>query len=198
METLADPQRWNRYAYVRNSPLTLVDPDGKNPVAVMGLIGSAVYIGWNAYENAQRGDPWHKNWGVEGAKGFVVGATLGLGSLLTGGAAGATESAVTAASRTSGAAAAEHAGAAVSGPIVRFGANPEQTRHALRHVLGETDLAPRAVTEAIRSSLSRNADRVGGALYQGYVEVGGVLLKYNAYRLKDGSINVGRITVEPM
>lgn len=29
-----DPQRWNRYAYSLNNPLTYVDPDGRNPRAV--------------------------------------------------------------------------------------------------------------------------------------------------------------------
>jgi RHS repeat-associated protein len=28
-ENLADPQRWNRYAYTRNNPLAFVDPDGR-------------------------------------------------------------------------------------------------------------------------------------------------------------------------
>jgi RHS repeat-associated protein len=28
-ENLADPQRWNRYAYARNNPLKYVDPDGR-------------------------------------------------------------------------------------------------------------------------------------------------------------------------
>ena len=30
-ENLADPQRWNRYAYVRNNPLRYIDPDGRMP-----------------------------------------------------------------------------------------------------------------------------------------------------------------------
>ncbi|MGH8245540.1 MAG: hypothetical protein ACREUU_03810, partial [Gammaproteobacteria bacterium] len=29
-EWLADPQRWNRYAYVRNNPLRYVDPSGED------------------------------------------------------------------------------------------------------------------------------------------------------------------------
>ena len=28
-EALVDPQRWNRYAYVRNNPLRWADPDGR-------------------------------------------------------------------------------------------------------------------------------------------------------------------------
>jgi RHS repeat-associated protein len=33
-DSLADPQRWNRYAYGRNNPLRYVDPDGKDVVLV--------------------------------------------------------------------------------------------------------------------------------------------------------------------
>jgi RHS repeat-associated protein len=29
-ENLVDPQRWNRYAYVRNNPLRYIDPDGRD------------------------------------------------------------------------------------------------------------------------------------------------------------------------
>jgi RHS repeat-associated protein len=79
---LIDPQQWNRYSYVRNSPLRMVDPDGREPVtatlAVMGGVGAAVYGSWNAYQNVRQGRPWYENIGVEASKGFLVGATLGL------------------------------------------------------------------------------------------------------------------------
>jgi len=37
-ESAIEPQLWNRYAYVRNSPVTHVDPDGKFPVAIAAVI----------------------------------------------------------------------------------------------------------------------------------------------------------------
>jgi RHS repeat-associated protein len=33
--SLTDPQSWNRYAYARNSPLTFVDPSGREPFRVI-------------------------------------------------------------------------------------------------------------------------------------------------------------------
>ena len=45
-ENLADPQRWNRYAYVRSSPLRYVDPKGRDLVSigqgVATLLGEAL------------------------------------------------------------------------------------------------------------------------------------------------------------
>jgi RHS repeat-associated protein len=35
-ENLVDPQRWNRYAYVRNNPLRFADPDGRETVVLYG------------------------------------------------------------------------------------------------------------------------------------------------------------------
>ncbi|MCX6544157.1 MAG: RHS repeat-associated core domain-containing protein [Acidobacteria bacterium] len=78
-EAVVDPQRWNRYAYVTNNPLKYTDPDGKNPLLITGSIGAAVYGGWAIYENVSHGRaPLSGNVGFEAAKGFVVGATLGI------------------------------------------------------------------------------------------------------------------------
>jgi len=50
-ENLLDPQRWNRYSYVRNNPLRYVDPDGRvmKPVVIAGRVARAIYKGENAY-----------------------------------------------------------------------------------------------------------------------------------------------------
>ncbi|MCX6544505.1 MAG: Tox-REase-5 domain-containing protein [Acidobacteria bacterium] len=77
-ENLVDPQRWNRYAYVTNNPLKYTDPDGKNPLLIMGGIGAAVYGGWAIYQNVSHGQPWYNNVGVEASKGLLFGVTLGL------------------------------------------------------------------------------------------------------------------------
>ena len=42
-ENLVDPQRWNRYSYVRNNPLRYTDPDGRNPLAIGAIV-------WLLYE----------------------------------------------------------------------------------------------------------------------------------------------------
>jgi len=44
-ENRVDPQRWNRYAYVRNNPMRYVDPDGK-AVTVAAILA----LGWAAFE----------------------------------------------------------------------------------------------------------------------------------------------------
>ena len=36
-EWLVDPQRWNRYAYVRNNPLKYIDPNGEDLVIYYSL-----------------------------------------------------------------------------------------------------------------------------------------------------------------
>jgi len=37
-KSLADPQRWNRYAYARTNPMRWVDPDGRIPIPITGYL----------------------------------------------------------------------------------------------------------------------------------------------------------------
>ena len=60
-ENMVDPQRWNRYVYVRNSPLTHVDPDGRSPVFWARLLQAAQRIG--ASPIVQRASTWSENVG---------------------------------------------------------------------------------------------------------------------------------------
>jgi RHS repeat-associated protein len=41
-ENLADPERWNRYAYVRNNPLRFADPDGREIAEIP--LGNGQYL----------------------------------------------------------------------------------------------------------------------------------------------------------
>jgi len=45
-ENRVDPQRWNRYSYVRNNPLRYVDPDGK----IVDTVLDAVFIAYDIYD----------------------------------------------------------------------------------------------------------------------------------------------------
>ncbi len=42
-QKIADPQQWNMYAYVRNNPLRLVDPNGKWPAEIHSAIIAAAF-----------------------------------------------------------------------------------------------------------------------------------------------------------
>jgi RHS repeat-associated protein len=73
-DNLADPQRWNRYAYVRNNPLRYVDPDGR----VLDTVVDVVFI---AYDLFDIGRSVYRGEGVSGAQlaalgGDVAGALL--------------------------------------------------------------------------------------------------------------------------
>jgi RHS repeat-associated protein len=69
-EALTDPQRWNRYAYVRNSPLAYIDPDGRNPVrALITLISESPALQRAIVEAAKRFSPQI----AEGVGRFIAG-----------------------------------------------------------------------------------------------------------------------------
>ena len=92
-----DPQQLNRFAYVRNNPVKLVDPDGHAANLVLGALGAAFgagitaigYLGGIAYESVVTGENkfeqvTSQQWADMGTQvavnafaGFLVGVTLG-------------------------------------------------------------------------------------------------------------------------
>ena len=81
----------------------------------------------------------------------------------------------------------------VTNTEIRFGTVENQVSHAFRHV-EKAGLDREVVRDSIRGDLLKNMDRLPDGLYEGSVNINGVRLDYNAYRLPDGTINVGRIT----
>jgi hypothetical protein len=72
--TIADPQRWNRYAYVRNGPLTYVDPDGKDPLPTpLRQFFDAFFQGDYSRADIQTGRVARAVAGAAGAAGVTVG-----------------------------------------------------------------------------------------------------------------------------
>jgi RHS repeat-associated protein len=54
-ENLVDPQRWNRYSYVRNNPLKYVDPDGRYTSGCASSDGACVGV-QQRFEAARQAD----------------------------------------------------------------------------------------------------------------------------------------------
>ncbi|MBI3452643.1 MAG: hypothetical protein HY057_07425 [Rhodospirillales bacterium] len=76
---------------------------------------------------------------------------------------------------------------------IRFGANEAQRDHAFRHVDG-IGLNRTQIENAIRNDLRPIARSMSDGLYKGSTSVNGIRIDYHAYKLSDGTINVGRIT----
>jgi RHS repeat-associated protein len=73
-ENLIDPQRWNRYAYVRNNPLRYTDSDGR----AIDIILDIAFIGYDLFDI---GRSLYRGEGVSGTQlgalgGDVVGAAV--------------------------------------------------------------------------------------------------------------------------
>jgi RHS repeat-associated protein len=81
-ENLEDPQRWNRYAYVRNNPLKYVDPDGRVIHIAGGAgVGFVIGFGYSLFVD-QRGFQAAFAKSASGALVGSVAAATGGGSLL--------------------------------------------------------------------------------------------------------------------
>lgn len=71
---LTKPQSWNRYSYVMNNPVNMVDPDGRAATLVTAGIGALTGAGFQIGINLISGDDWDK----DVVKEMAVGAGLGL------------------------------------------------------------------------------------------------------------------------
>jgi RHS repeat-associated protein len=50
--TIEHPQKWNKYAYVRNNPLVMIDPDGQDDFYVFRPTASSTSASWRALQAA--------------------------------------------------------------------------------------------------------------------------------------------------
>jgi RHS repeat-associated protein len=76
---------------------------------------------------------------------------------------------------------------------VTFGRNANQIEHAFRHT-DKLGLSRAAVQDAVQKHLPSVVDKIpSGSPLNQVIEVGGKQIQYSAFRLPDGSINVGRI-----
>lgn len=76
---------------------------------------------------------------------------------------------------------------------INFGEVENQISHTFRHIEA-IGLDRSVVKDAISSDLGKIASSPSMSLYNGFVIVNGIRLDYVAYRLPDGTINIGGIT----
>lgn len=76
---------------------------------------------------------------------------------------------------------------------ITFGRNPNQEYHTFRHT-DELGLSRNDVESAVRFDLQQNANMITpGSPFNQTVNINGQNIQYTAYKLPDGTINVGRI-----
>src|SRR6185295_2230108 len=68
--SLGDPQRWNRYAYARNNPIGIVDPDGREGVMIEEYVFSQMEL------SGEISREQHDLWVNQMAKAGVAGTAL--------------------------------------------------------------------------------------------------------------------------
>jgi RHS repeat-associated protein len=115
--TLPDPQRWNRYAYVRNNPFRYVDPDGEDLQDVVNGGANAVVSNFLFGSGRQSGNADFTTGQFAGDLVSIV-----LGALeMTGGSLIATKGAGTLGVGAFGTGATAGGGLPVTGPVIVVG-----------------------------------------------------------------------------
>jgi hypothetical protein len=79
-------------------------------------------------------------------------------------------------------------------PTIQFGNNANQTYHTFRHVVA-AGMDQGAVQAAVEADVAANAAAINAGLNVRSITVGGQQITYHAFRLPNGVINVGRITL---
>ncbi|WP_460911754.1 hypothetical protein [Spirosoma areae] len=80
---------------------------------------------------------------------------------------------------------------------IRFGNDPNQIHHVFRHT-DELGLNRMAVQSAVQTHVSRLVSQiVPGQPFNRVIEIAGQRVQYTAFKLPDGTINVGRIHGTP-
>ncbi len=206
-----DPRSLHKYLYASANPATDVDPTGHFIAEAIALTGVAIQIGGavltayglaqfvvNAYEyvqatyglmttDASDGDRrlHYLNMQSNARQGMLFGLCEMAGGTLAMLAGGVVFRAGLAMMATGTAA------------LVQFGNNADQYAHTFRHVQA-AGLEPGLVQAAVEADLAVAASRVvAGQPFNQTIIVVGHQITYTAYRLADGTINVGRITTVP-
>lgn len=208
---------FNRYWYANNNPYRFFDPDGREDKEIRerkdwrsldahpslaGANGSSVSLhsesgstkGSKSSAPASNGSHGASgSWGSSGGSGtwapsppnealepvcpecYVIVALRGVRSLMLMTEAGGAEVA--------------------AAPEISFGRNVNQIFHTFRHVEG-AGLNREVVQRAVLSDLRVSASRIeAGAPFNQTITVGGRDITYTAFKLENGAINVGRITL---
>ena len=159
----------NTFNYVEQNPLLYTDPTGEVvPVITGGAFLAALFSTNPANAPDINGEVLASDPARPIKNGLAVGLTAGSICRLVG-------------------------VAKIANKDLHFGRNQNQVEHAFRHT-DKLGLSRSDIRTAIQRDISKNATNVGAGSNTRTIVVNGVRLTYNAHRLPNGSINVGRIT----
>ena len=155
----------NTFAYVYNNPLRWIDPFGLAICAASGQLITCT----DGMRPPPEGTPLNGPLSPVGVAATVAEAALGSCPIGRGVAKGA------------------------EGVAIQFGRVENQISHTFRHI-EKAGFDRQVVQDAIKQDLGKVANSLSNGQYNGNVVVNGTKLDYSAFKLPDGTINVGRIT----